>query len=107
MCIRDRYQRRVRGLCTLLCQPTMGFFDADLAYPTVRVERLKHKRARLVQGPNSFFVDCKCPQCFAVTTVYSHATTEVKCAGCDEKLTRQTGGKVRFVEGASVRRKKD
>eukprot|EP00656_Telonema_subtile_P040926 TRINITY_DN4600_c0_g1_i2.p2 TRINITY_DN4600_c0_g1~~TRINITY_DN4600_c0_g1_i2.p2 ORF type:complete len:103 (+),score=25.67 TRINITY_DN4600_c0_g1_i2:119-427(+) len=102
MCIRDRIQSLY-----FIGSSTMGFFDADLAYPTVRVERLKHKRARLVQGPNSFFVDCKCPQCFAVTTVYSHATTEVKCAGCDEKLTRQTGGKVRFVEGASVRRKKD
>ena len=84
---------------------TMGFFDADLAYPTVRCERRKHKRARLVQGPNSFFMDVKCPNCFAIATVYSHATTEVACNGCATVLARSTGGKAKLTDGSSFRRK--
>ncbi|SYZ70224.1 Ribosomal_protein_S27 [Leishmania braziliensis MHOM/BR/75/M2904] len=62
----------------------MGFFDADLSYPTVRTERMKHKRRRLVQGPNSYFMDVSCPRCRQVTVVYSHATTAVECKGCSK-----------------------
>lgn len=85
----------------------MGFFDADLSYPTVRTERMKHKRARLVQGPNSFFMDVKCPGCNAITTVYSHATMKVQCAGCSKPLARSTGGKAKLVDGCSFRKKAD
>ena len=83
----------------------MGFFDADLSYPTVRSERMKHKRARLVQGPNSFFMDVKCPSCFAITTVYSHATSQVTCTGCSTVLARSTGGKAKLTDGCSFRKK--
>ncbi|GET87769.1 40S ribosomal protein S27-1, putative [Leishmania tarentolae] len=84
---------------------TMGFFDADLSYPTVRTERMKHKRRRLVQGPNSYFMDVICPQCRQVTVVYSHATTSVACKGCSKKLCRPTGGKALLVGGCGYRRK--
>ncbi|KAG5481669.1 hypothetical protein CUR178_07022 [Leishmania enriettii] len=86
---------------------TMGFFDADLSYPTVRTERMKHKRCRLVQGPNSYFMDVSCPRCRQVTVVYSHATTSVECKGCSKKLCRPTGGKALLVEGCGYRRKPD
>ena len=83
----------------------MGFFDSDLAYPTVKAERSKHKKMRLVQGPNAYFMDVKCPKCLSICTVYSHATTNVTCSGCKDLLTKKTGGKVTLVQGASFRKK--
>ena len=85
----------------------MGFFDSDLAYPNIKDERSKHKRRRLVQGPNACFMDVKCPNCAAITVVYSHATTEVGCEGCQTKLARSTGGKAKLTEGCSFRKKPD
>ncbi|KEG07867.1 40S ribosomal protein S27 [Trypanosoma grayi] len=85
----------------------MGFFDSDLSYPTVRSERMKHKRRRLVQGPNSYFMDVKCPGCNAVTVVYSHATSEVQCSGCATRLCRPTGGKAMLTTGCGFRKKPD
>lgn len=85
----------------------MGFFDADLSYPTVRTERMRHKRRRLVQGPNSYFMDVSCPRCKGVTVVYSHATTVVECSKCSKQLCRPTGGKALLVEGCGFRRKAD
>lgn len=85
----------------------MGFFDADLAYPAVRTERQKHKKRRLVQGPNSYFMDVKCPNCFAITTVYSHATSQVTCTGCTTMLVQPTGGKASITVGCSFRKKAD
>jgi small subunit ribosomal protein S27e len=85
----------------------MGFFDSDLRYPTVKSERQKHKLTRLVQGPNAFFMDVKCPSCFAITVVYSHATTAVQCKGCTTVLSRSTGGKAKLTEGCSFRKKPD
>lgn len=83
----------------------MGFFDADLSYPTVRSERMKHKRRRLVQGPNSYFMDVRCAKCSAVTVVYSHATTSVECKGCSQRLCSPTGGKAKLAQNCSYRRK--
>mmetsp|Transcript_8307 Transcript_8307/g.14262 ORF Transcript_8307/g.14262 Transcript_8307/m.14262 type:complete len:87 (+) Transcript_8307:28-288(+) len=85
----------------------MGFFDSDLCYPTARAERNKHKRRRLVQGPNSFFMDVKCPSCSNITPIYSHATTTVNCKQCSAVLSRPTGGKAKLVEGCSFRKKAD
>jgi hypothetical protein len=33
----------------------------DLLHPLPEEERRKHKKKRLVQHPNSFFMDVKCP----------------------------------------------
>lgn len=46
---------------------------ADLLHPSAADEQRKHKLKRLVQSPNSFFMDVKCPGCFNITTVFSHA----------------------------------
>ncbi|KAK7825272.1 hypothetical protein U0070_009761 [Myodes glareolus] len=40
-------------------------------------EKRKHKKKHLVQSPNSYFMDVKCPGCYKITTVFSHAQTVV------------------------------
>ena len=77
----------------------------DLLSPSEASERRKHKLKRLVQSPNSFFMDVKCPGCFQITTVFSHAQTVVLCAGCATVLSQPTGGRARLSEGCSFRKK--
>ncbi|KAI0343945.1 40S ribosomal protein S27 [Trametopsis cervina] len=77
----------------------------DLLNPTATTEARRHKLKRLVQSPNSYFMDVKCPGCFAITTVFSHAQTVVTCAACTSVLCQPTGGKARLTEGSSYRRK--
>merc|ERR1711939_222546 len=69
------------------------------------LEQQLHKKKRLVQGPNSYFMDVKCPGCFNITTVFSHAQTVVQCGSCSTVLCQPTGGKARLTEGCSFRRK--
>ena len=38
--------------------------DIDLLHPPADLEKSKHKLKRLVQSPNSFFMDVKCQGCF-------------------------------------------
>lgn len=45
----------------------------DLLFPSQTEERQMHKLKRLIQSPNSFFMDVKCPGCFHITTVFSNA----------------------------------
>lgn len=62
----------------------------DLLYPDPQKERQNHKLKRLVQHPNSYFMDVKCQGkflftiflnfnlgCFRITTVFSHAQTVI------------------------------
>ena len=79
----------------------------DLLHPDAEVEARTHKLKRLVQCPNSFFMDIKCPGCFQITTVFSHAQTVVMCANCNIMLCQPTGGKARLTEGCSYRKKVD
>ncbi|XP_015688974.2 40S ribosomal protein S27 [Oryza brachyantha] len=81
--------------------------DIDLLNPPAELEKLKHKKKRLVQSPNSFFMDVKCQGCFNITTVFSHSQTVVVCPGCQTVLCQPTGGKARLTEGCSFRRKSD
>lgn len=74
----------------------------DLLYPTAAEERRKHKNKRLVPHPNSFYMDVKCPGCYKITTVFSHAHTVVSCAGCSTILCQPTGGKVRLSDGKLI-----
>ena len=58
--------------------------DVDLLHPPKELEQRRHKLKRLVQSPNSFFMDVKCPGCFNITTV--HAFLHMPCAlGAGEK----------------------
>ncbi|XP_028317698.1 40S ribosomal protein S27.1, partial [Gouania willdenowi] len=89
----------------------VGFFLAnmplakDLLHPPPEEEKRRHKKKRLVQSPNSYFMDVKCPGCYKITTVFSHAQTVVLCVGCSTVLCQPTGGKARLTEGCSFRRK--
>ncbi|KAM9876355.1 40S ribosomal protein S27 [Verticillium dahliae] len=77
----------------------------DLLNPSPAAEAKKHKLKTLVPAPRSFFMDVKCPGCFTITTVFSHAQTVVICQGCTTVLCQPTGGKARLTEGCSFRRK--
>ena len=79
--------------------------DIDLLNPLPEHEKAKHKLKRLVQSPNSFFMDVKCQGCFQITTVFSHSQTVVLCGSCSAVLCTPTGGKARLTEGCSFRRK--
>uniref|UniRef100_A0A8B9BIR7 40S ribosomal protein S27 n=1 Tax=Anser brachyrhynchus TaxID=132585 RepID=A0A8B9BIR7_9AVES len=68
----------------------------DLLHPSPEEEKRKHKKKRLVQSPNSYFMDVKCPGCYKITTVFSHAQTVVLCVGCSTVLCQPTGGKARL-----------
>merc|ERR1711918_274625 len=72
---------------------TMGKRSLDLLYPTPEEEKRKHKLKRLVQSPNSFFMDVKCPGCFHITPVFSHAQIVVFCSACSTALCQPTGGR--------------
>uniref|UniRef100_A0A3Q3XE47 40S ribosomal protein S27 n=1 Tax=Mola mola TaxID=94237 RepID=A0A3Q3XE47_MOLML len=77
----------------------------DLMNPILAMERAKHKKKRLVQCPNSYFIDVKCVGCYRITTVFSHSQTVVLCSGCSLILCRPRGGKCRLTEGCAFRRK--
>ncbi|EDO41437.1 predicted protein [Nematostella vectensis] len=70
-------------------------------------EKRRHKLKRLVQSPNSYFMDVKCPGCYKITTVFSHAQTVVLCVACSMVLCQPTGGRARLTEGCSFRRKQN
>lgn len=38
--------------------------DIDLLHPPAELEKSKHKLHRLVESPNSYFMDVKCQGCF-------------------------------------------
>jgi small subunit ribosomal protein S27e len=77
----------------------------DLLHPPAEIVARTHKLKRLVQTPNSFFMDIKCPGCFQITTVFSHSQTVVVCASCNAQLCEPTGGKARLTDGCSFRKK--
>ncbi|KAG0563120.1 hypothetical protein M758_8G005500 [Ceratodon purpureus] len=79
--------------------------DIDLLHPPAELEKRKHKLKRLVQSPNSFFMDVKCQGCFSITTVFSHSQTVVMCGSCATVLCQPTGGRARLTEGCSFRKK--
>lgn len=44
-------------------------------------------------------MDVKCPGCFQITTVFSHASTVVQCGSCATVLCQPSGGKAKLTEG--------
>ena len=66
---------------------------------------IREHAQRLVQSPNFYFVNLKCPGRYKITTVFSHAQTVVVCVGCTTGLCQPTGGKARLTEGCSFGRK--
>ncbi|XP_023565403.1 40S ribosomal protein S27-like [Octodon degus] len=77
----------------------------ELLHPSLEEVKRKNKKKRLVQSPNSYFMDVKCPGRYKITTVFSQAQKVVLCVGCSTVLCQPTGGKARLTEGCSFRRK--
>ncbi|ORX37701.1 putative 40s ribosomal protein s27 [Kockovaella imperatae] len=77
----------------------------DLLNPPAETQARRHKLKKIVPEPNSFFMDVKCPGCFQITTVFSHASTVVQCGNCATVLCQPSGGKAKLTEGCSFRRK--
>ncbi|KAM8750920.1 40S ribosomal protein S27-like isoform 1-T1 [Acanthopagrus schlegelii] len=101
-------RNRVERLCDASCGGIVSaqeILAKDLLHPTIDHERRQHKKKRLVQTPNSYFMDVKCPGCYKITTMFSHAQTVVLCVGCSTVLCQPKGGKARLTEGCSFRRK--
>ncbi|KAG3262349.1 small ribosomal subunit protein eS27 [Ictidomys tridecemlineatus] len=76
----------------------------DLLHPSPEKEKRKHKKKRLVQSPNSHFMDVKCPGRSKVTTVFSQARMVVLC-WLLTVLCQPAGGKAGLTEGCSVGKK--
>ena len=53
--------------------------EYDLLNPDPREEQTKHKLKKLVQKPNSFFIDIKCRSCKELVHTFSHAQSVIKC----------------------------
>jgi len=85
----------------------MTFLSEDILHPNPLSEKKKHKLKRLVQSPNSYFMDVRCPGCFKITIVFSHAKKVVVCGNCSTVLCQPTGGRARLTEGCSFRKKFD
>ncbi|KAJ2592304.1 40S ribosomal protein S27, partial [Coemansia sp. RSA 1804] len=64
----------------------------DLLNPTLENEKRQHKLKRLVQSPDSYFMDVKCSGCFNITVVFSNSQSVVTCTGCSTVLCQPTGG---------------
>ncbi|KYQ94415.1 hypothetical protein DLAC_11600 [Tieghemostelium lacteum] len=77
----------------------------DLLHPSIDSEKRKHKLKRLVQSPNSSFVDINCHGCRTITTVFSHAQNVVLCSSCSTIIAQPTGGKARITPGCRLRQK--
>jgi len=77
----------------------------DLLNPSKAEWKRTCKLKRLVPHPNSFFMDVKCPGCYKISYVFSHAQTVVLCKGCSNVLCQPTGGRARLTDGCSFRKK--
>ena len=64
-----------------------------------------HKLKKLVQTPESFFMDVKCPQCQTVNTIFSHVQNVCTCNQCQFLLAVPRGGKTKLAVGTAWRRK--
>ena len=79
--------------------------EIDLINVDPAEEQAMHKLKRKVQGPDSHFMDVKCPVCQTVSTVFSHPKKVVLCPNCHNILAVPKGGKGKLSVGVAWRRK--
>ena len=77
----------------------------DLRFPSKASEANKHKKKRLIQAPNSFYLDVKCDGCLSISTLYSHSQSVQYCVGCSTPINAPTGGKTVISDGFHWRKK--
>ena len=63
----------------------------DLLHPLHHEEKRKHKLKRLVQHPNSYFMDVKCPGCYRLT---QHELNTLTTQNHKQIFNRPTGYKI-------------
>ena len=90
-----------------VAKTTANLVAISITWPSKAEEAKKHKLKRLVQGPNSYFMDVKCPGCYNIQTVFSHVHATVFCSSCSILIAQPTGGKSKLTEGCSFRKKYD
>ncbi|XP_012498136.1 PREDICTED: 40S ribosomal protein S27-like [Propithecus coquereli] len=76
----------------------------NLPHPSPEEQKRKHIKKHLVQSPNSFLMDVKCPGCYKITMALSQAQTVVLCVDYSIVLCKPTGGNTKLTEGCSFRR---
>ena len=81
--------------------------EMDLLNVDPQVEESLHKLKRLVQTPDSYFMDVKCKQCSEISCIFSHSQTSVSCDACFNLLCTTRGGRAKLVVGTAYRRKGD
>ena len=79
----------------------------DLLHPSVDEEKRRCKLKRLVQSSNSYFMDVKCPGCYKITTVFSHAQTvvgvlDVPQCSVSQQVARHVSQKVAPLEESNT-----
>jgi len=60
-----------------LCRVSPMQLAKDLLHPTPEEEKRRHKKKRLVQSPNSYFMDVKCPGTLFCTHIGSWHLSEM------------------------------
>ena len=81
--------------------------EMDLLNVDPTEEERLHKLKRLVQSPDSFFMDVRCKHCGHITTIFSHSQTVIYCSNCHNLLCTTRGGRAKLVVGTGYRRKGD
>ncbi|XP_021045806.1 40S ribosomal protein S27-like [Mus pahari] len=84
--------------------PTRTCLAKDLLHCSPEEEKRKHKK-RLVRSCSSYFIDVKCPGCYKISPVFSHAQTVILCVSYSTVLCQPTGRKARLTEGCPFKRK--
>lgn len=72
----------------------------DILNPSAAKQAQSHKLKRVVQSPDSFYMDVKCAGCHTITPLFSHADTVVNCQKCFAVLSQPTGGLAKLSEGS-------
>ena len=80
--------------------------EMDLLNADPSQEEGLHKLKRLVQTPNSFFMDVICKEDGEIYTIFSHSQTAVY-SDSGHLLCTPTGGRCKLTVGCSWRRKGD
>ncbi|KAL4454418.1 hypothetical protein ABPG73_001810 [Tetrahymena malaccensis] len=77
--------------------------ERDLLNPIYEEEKQKNKFKRLIQAPNSYFMDIKCAQCQNIQMIFSNAQSTIVCEKCSAILCKPTGGKVQIQAGCAFK----
>merc|ERR1712146_762825 len=77
----------------------------DLSFPTIEIEKAKHKMKRLIPTPNSVFIGSECTVCKKANLIFSHSSKQRKCKFCFSVLTKPKGGKCLPTQNCLIIRK--